>query len=598
MSSGSDLFTANGALHVPATEWNVVGPHSHSVQFYENDVFLVDRLTRWFAEGLRTGGACIFVGTEEHRRGLEGRLERNGWDLPNLRKLGRYVCLDADDTLSEFMVDGWPDETLFVEAIDRVVTSASRHGQVRAFGEMVALLWARGNRRGAIRLEEIWNAYMSTRTLSLCCAYPMNGFGAKEDPALFLKVCEQHSPVLPAESYSTLATPAERLRSVSLLQQKATLLERTISELAEADRRKNEFLAMLGHELRNPLAAVLDAVATAQDNVERRDRALAIARRQAEQLARLMDDLLDVGRITQGRIALRREPVAVGAILNQAIEEAQCLLTRDRHQLNLEIAWVAASRRLEADPTRLRQVIGNLIHNAVKFTPPSGRIDVRADCRDDILVLTVSDTGVGISADLLPQVFDLFTQAERSLDRSHGGLGIGLTVVKRLVEMHGGTVDAASDGPGLGSKFTVRLPLMPVSSMQGATVESSRKAASRLRILVVEDNPDASEALSMLLEVLGHSPTIVSEGTGAVKAAGEGHFDLALIDIGLPEIDGYEVARRIRSLPVACKMTMVALTGYGQDSDKKRALAAGFDEHLTKPVKVDRLQELLSRISE
>ncbi len=212
------------------------------------------------------------------------------------------------------------------------------------------------------------------------------------------------------------------------------LLERTIGELAEADCRKNEFLAMLGHEPRNPLAAILDAVATAQGNAERRDRALAIAWRQAEQLARLMDDLLDVGRITQGKIALKKEPIALGAILDQAIEQAQCLVIPGHHQLNVEIAWEAAARRLDADPARLRQVIGNLIHNAVKFTPPSGRIDVRADCRDNALILSVNDSGVGISADLLPRVFDLFAQAERSLDRSHGGPGIGLTLVKRLVE--------------------------------------------------------------------------------------------------------------------------------------------------------------------
>jgi signal transduction histidine kinase/ActR/RegA family two-component response regulator len=596
MSSGSDLFATKGALVAPATGWNVGGPHSHSVQFYESDNFLVDSLSRWFDDGLSRDGSCIFIGTDEHRAGLEERLSRNGINLASLRQHGRYTCLDASETLSRFMVDGWPEEALFKEAIDRVLDGASHHGQVRAFGEMVALLWANGNRHGALRLEEIWNAYMATRSFSLCCAYPLKGFGENDDPALFMKVCEQHGPVLPAESYSELTTPAERLRSISLLQQKAMLLERTIGELADADRLKNEFLAMLGHELRNPLAAVLDAVATAEVDAPRRERALAIARRQAEQLARLMDDLLDVGRITQGKIALKKEPVAVGTILNQAIEEAQCLITAGRHQLNLEIEWAAAARWLEADPARLRQVIGNLIHNAVKFTPPSGRIDVRAECHEDSLVLTVRDTGAGISADLLPHVFDLFTQAERSLDRSHGGLGIGLTIVKRLVEMHGGSVDAASEGPGLGSKFTVNLPLIPVTSSQSTTaIENANEPLRRLKILIVEDNPDAAEALSMLLEVLGHSPTIVAEGTTAVKAAGEGHYNLALVDIGLPQIDGYEVARRIKLLPAARKMMMVALTGYGQDSDKRLALAAGFDDHLTKPVKIDRLEELLVR---
>ncbi len=209
MSSG-DLFTTKGTLLFPSTDWNAVASNSHLVQFYENDPYLLDSLSRWFDEGLSMNGACIFIGTEAHQRGLEDRLARSGVDLPMLQRHGRYACLDADDadeTLSKFMVDDWPDEVLFKETIDRVVTGASCHGQVRAFGEMVALLWASGSRRAAIRLEEIWNAYLSSRRLSLCCAYPMNGFGAHQDASLFLKVCEQHSPVLPAESYSARLQP-------------------------------------------------------------------------------------------------------------------------------------------------------------------------------------------------------------------------------------------------------------------------------------------------------------------------------------------------------------------------------------------------------
>lgn len=732
MISGSDVFIKRTAALAPSSEWHDIASGSHSVQFYEDDGFLLNSLSRWFDDGLSGFGACIFIGTQEHRLGVEERLALRGVDFASLSLQGRYNFLDAEDTLSSFMVDEWPDESLFRETIGRVVTRASHHGEIRAFGEMVALLWTRGNRRAAIRLEEIWNEYLNNHPLTLCCAYPLSGFVSQDDPSLFLTVCGQHGSVLPAESYSALETAAERLRSVSLLQQKARLLDgekagrvlaekslnlrqqeladffenaleglqqlgpdaqvmwanpaqlnmlgysyseyvghpfadyfsdcrrfdefwrrltqreviydfqaalrckngsvkhvlihansswdsetfiqtrcfihdvtervqleaelkRTIGELAEADQRKNEFLAMLGHELRNPLAAVLDAIATAEGDAKRRRQALAIARRQADQLARLMDDLLDIGRITQGRIALKKAVIAIEMILNQAIDEAQCLITPGQHQLIVEIAPKAAEGWLEADPARLRQVIGNLIHNAAKFTPPSGRIQVRADICDNELVLSVSDSGVGISSDLLPHVFDLFTQAERSLDRSHGGLGIGLTLVKRLVEMHGGRVEAASDGPGLGSEFTVHLPSITAERARNLTVEGRSKSKGTLRILIVEDNLDAAEALGMLLELLGHKPTMVSDGLAAIEAASKGDFDLALVDIGLPEIDGYEVARRIKPLPSAKRMKLVALTGYGQDSDKRRALAAGFDEHLTKPVKVDRLQELLNR---
>jgi CheY-like chemotaxis protein len=368
-----------------------------------------------------------------------------------------------------------------------------------------------------------------------------------------------------------------------------------LAELAQADQRKNEFLAMLGHELRNPLAAVLDAIATAQLDGTRRDRALTIARRQTDQLAGLVDDLLDVGRITQGRIVLRKEAIEIGSIIKQAVEEAQCLVEPGQHQLSVMISSGADNVAIDADPARMRQVISNLIHNAVKFTPPGGRIDVLAERTDKEVILRVRDSGIGISRELLPHVFDLFTQAERPLDRSHGGLGVGLTLVKRLVEMHGGQIHAYSAGPGMGSEFEVHLPAAAMIHPPVTASAGKPKGREHLRVVIVEDNYDAAEALTMLLELFGHEATVVSDGLAAIDAVRGGAFDLALVDIGLPGIDGYEVARRIRTLPNAKTMTLVALTGYGQDTDKQRALSAGFDEHLTKPVKIERLQALLNR---
>jgi PAS domain S-box-containing protein len=368
-----------------------------------------------------------------------------------------------------------------------------------------------------------------------------------------------------------------------------------LAELTQADQRKNEFLAMLGHELRNPLSAVLDAIATAQLDQTRRDRALTIARRQTDQLAGLVDDLLDVGRITQGKIVLKKEAIKVGSVVKQVAEEAKCLVEPGQHQLSVRMPPNAEQALIEADPARMRQVLANLIHNAAKFTPSGGRIDVLAERDDNQVVLRVRDSGIGIARELLPRVFDLFTQAERPLDRSHGGLGIGLTLVKRLVELHDGRVQAHSAGPGMGSEFEVRVPALADSRPQASATVSQAEDHPHLRIVVVEDNYDAAEALKMLLELFGHQPTVVENGFAAIDAVRHGAFDIGLVDIGLPGIDGYEVARRIRTIPNAKTMTLVALTGYGQETDKQRALSAGFDEHLTKPVKIERLQAVLNR---
>jgi len=732
MSSGSVRSDFTDASIPAPVAWGDAHPHSHLVQFYEDDSFLIDSLARWFADGLNAGDSCLYIGTHDHRTSLEQQLTNRGVDLVRMRAERRYICLDAAAMLSDFMVDEWPNEVLFVRTLEDLLATVSKSGSVRAFGEMVALLWKLGNRQAAIRLEEIWNAFMKTHALSLCCAYPMNAFGSDADSSLFLKVCAQHTPVLPAESYTTLPTPADRLRAISLLQHKAQALETEktgrhyaekslhlrqqelsdfienaveglhqvgadgtilwanpaqlkllgytaneyighqlaefyvdrkrfaefwarlmrreiiydfeaalrckngsikhvlihssglwehdkflytrcfirdvtervaleaelkvrLAELAQADQRKDEFLAMLGHELRNPLSAVLDAIVTAQLDQDRRERALSIARRQTDQLAGLVDDLLDVGRITQGKIALKKEPVLVGSIIKQAVEEAHFLVDPGQHRLSVMVSSLAEDVQIEADPARLRQVITNLIHNAAKFTPPGGRIDVLAERNDHEVIFRVRDSGIGISPDLLPHIFDLFTQAQRSLDRAHGGLGIGLTLVKRLVEMHGGYVRANSAGLGTGSEFEVHLPIAAMTRPRSSAPQGKRRVAGRLRVLVVEDNHDAAEALTMLLEMFGHDATVASEGSKALEAVRNSAFDIALVDIGLPGIDGYEVARRIRLIPNAKAMLLVALTGYGQDSDKQRALSAGFDEHLTKPVKIERLQALLNR---
>ena len=361
------------------------------------------------------------------------------------------------------------------------------------------------------------------------------------------------------------------------------------AESEAANRTKDEFLAMLGHELRNPLGAIGSAAhvlaRTAAGN-HATTRASEIIGRQVQHLARIVDDLLDVSRVVAGKIALRLQPADLGEIARR-VTTLHGGPAGSRHVITVQAAptWVSA------DPTRLEQVLTNLLANAVKYTPAGGEITVSVHRDGDHAVLSVRDTGVGIRAELLPRVFDLFVQADRSLERSAGGLGIGLTLVRQLVQLHGGTVEASSAGPGRGSTFTVRLPVLadPPDSDDAARPAVAGPAR---RVLVIEDNEDAREMLRNLLHILGHEVHEACDGASGIEEARRLRPDAALIDIGLPGIDGYEVARRIRADAPGTRL--VAVTGYGQPEDRERALAAGFDVHLVKPVDPDQLQRLLA----
>jgi PAS domain S-box-containing protein len=370
--------------------------------------------------------------------------------------------------------------------------------------------------------------------------------------------------------------------------------------LREANRQKDEFLAMLGHELRNPLAAVRNAVAVASLDPSQQHRALEIARRQTDQLGRLIDDLLDVARVTQGRITLRKERTSVEEIMQRAVDHTLAFI--ESRALRLDLALAAERAPLDADPARLEQVFVNLLQNAAKYTEPGGRIRVETRRDGAEAVVTVRDTGVGIAADVLPVVFDLFAQGSQALDRAQGGLGIGLTVVKRLVELHGGQVAAESAGLGKGSAVTVRLPVAPTpaspAETRGVSAERADAATPASRVLIVEDNLDAAESLAMILELLGHPVRTIHDGARALDVARAEHPDLMLVDIGLPGTDGYEVARAVRRDPDLARCTLVALTGYGREEDKRAAEAAGFDAHLVKPVDMQALRALLQRVGE
>ncbi|HEX6903124.1 MAG TPA: ATP-binding protein [Thermoanaerobaculia bacterium] len=376
--------------------------------------------------------------------------------------------------------------------------------------------------------------------------------------------------------------------------------KRTEEALREADRRKDEFLAMLAHELRNPLAPIRNAAQALKLSGpadDRREWALEVIERQTQHLTRLVDDLLDVSRITRGKVTLAHEPLDLATVVHRAVEASRPLIDARRHHLSVVLPPEPV--RLEGDLTRLVQVVGNLLNNAAKYTDPGGHIGIEAAREDGEAVIRVRDDGMGLPADLLPRVFDLFTQADRSLDRSQGGLGIGLTLVRQLVELHGGRVEARSDGPGHGSEFAVRLPALDAPAVAGAGTaagEPVRSAARGMRVLVVEDNPDSAEMMSFLLQLRGHEVRTAHDGHQALEEARIFEPQAVLCDIGLPGMNGYEVAERLRQHPAFERTPLIALTGYGQEEARRRAQEAGFDHHLVKPVEPDALEALLDSL--
>jgi PAS domain S-box-containing protein len=376
----------------------------------------------------------------------------------------------------------------------------------------------------------------------------------------------------------------------------AELRERA-EALAEANRRKDELLAMLGHELRNPLSPIRSAVEIMRlrgsDDPEVQ-RCRDVIDRQVAHLTRLVDDLLDVARVTRGKLRLRREPVELERLVEQAVETVRLFIEEHRHRLSVKVEggpiW------LDADPTRISQVVANLLHNAAKFTEPEGRIELDVRTEGAEAVIRVRDTGAGIPPELLPHVFDLFTQGSRTMDRTQGGLGIGLTLVHRLVELHGGSVRVHSDGVGTGSEFVIRLPTVAAAEVPdtGQSEPAAKQAPRPMQILVVDDNIDAASTLAQVLQLWGHSARAAYGGREALEVALAQRPGVILLDIGLPDIDGYEVARRLRGQPDLNGVCLIALTGYGQERDKQLAQEAGFNGHLTKPVDLAALQRLIA----
>lgn len=366
--------------------------------------------------------------------------------------------------------------------------------------------------------------------------------------------------------------------------------------LRDADRHKDEFLAMLAHELRNPLAAVNNAVTVLKlsSEAESRNWASGVVERHVRQLARLIDDLLDISRITSGKIHLRKEFVDASTVLDQAIESARPLFDERRHTLTVSVE--RDELPLYVDTTRVAQIVLNLLTNAAKYTENGGSIELTARREGQWVAVSVRDNGMGIPPEKVPEMFRLFAQADRSLARSEGGLGIGLTVVQKLTEMHGGSVEARSDGPGRGSEFLVRLPLLRNPGATHPEAQPSQlTAGKRSRILVVDDNPDTALGMVRLLQLLGHEVLAAHDGPEALESARSFRPDFVLLDIGLPGMDGFQVASALREDEAHKDTVIIAVSGYGQEKDRRRTAAAGFDHHLVKPVDFDSLISLMGR---
>jgi signal transduction histidine kinase len=783
----------------PSADWSEVGESEHLVQFYESDTYLINSVSQYLGAALGAGDGAVLVATRPHRSAIQRKLRARGLDLHAARSRGQFVSLDATETLAKFMVGGTPDRASFRDVIGEVIVQAAGDGRrVRAFGEMVALLWADGAHEAAIHLEELWTDLQETHTFTLYCAYPIDGFGDAGHETPFESICTCHCRVLPTESYAALAQEDKRLQAIARLQQKAQALEAEIAHrtevearlialrkqqeaeladlkrlhemstrlstgrelapileetlhtaaalsdtdlgllslcdgeqeglklgaslgfddgflrlveyvppgegacgtclrerrrvvvedvetdprfgpyreaarrggfraihstplvtrsgrvigvlsthfrkphrpsdremhlidlcarqavdsienarlyrraqeeiaerqraeaaLREADRRKDQFLATLAHEMRNPLAPVRNALQImrlAGDDPVAAEQARDMIERQVQQMVRLVDDLLDISRITRGKVALKTERVGLSSVVADAVETSRPLIEAARHELTVSLP--ADPIELEADPTRLAQVLSNLLNNAAKYTDPGGRIRLSAGREVGGVTVRVRDTGIGIAPEMLPRIFDLFVQADRSGQRGQGGLGIGLTLVRTLVEMHGGTVEAHSGGPGQGSEFIVRLPLTRTqqpSSPEGNGQDSPAPELPPRRVLVVDDHVDAAQSLAMLMRILGQDVRTAHDGSQALREARDFQPQVAFLDIGLPGMTGYDLARRFRDQPGGDKVLLVALTGWGQEEDRRRAREAGFNEHLTKPVEPSALEELLAR---
>lgn len=620
----------------PRSDWSDMGDAEHFVQFYETDLFLMNSLGGFIGAGLRAGDGCMVVATKAHRDELETRLRTYGLDVAAATESGQYISLDASETLSKFMENGLPEPNRFAEMFGGLIKGACEgRPRVQAFGEMVALLWAEGNQSAALRVEELWNSLRGTHRFSLFCAYPMREFGRDLHAKPLGEVCAAHTRVIPAESYSAVDHPDERLRVILQLQQKAKALEAEIAvrneaeerlrmslareqiaraEAETANRMKDEFLATVSHELRTPLNAIIGwshLLGSGRIDEPTAIRAVETIERNARAQAQLIEDILDVSRVITGKLHLNTGPVDVASVINAAIDSVQ--LAADSKSIQLEVTLDPSARRVSGDASRLQQVVWNLLSNAIKFTPSGGRVEVRLEHAASSVQISVTDSGPGITSDFLPFIFDRFRQADGTSTRRYGGLGLGLAIVRHLVELHGGTVHADSKGEGLGATFTIRLPFTPVaeraltSGAAGSFTNDETRGVRRplanldgIKVLLVDDDRDNLQILIVVLTERRASVQAASSVAEALKMLEWYKPDVLVSDLAMPGEDGFSLISKMRALEAnSGKQTpAVALTAYVRVEDRARALTAGFNLFVAKPVEPDELVEAIANLAE
>jgi signal transduction histidine kinase len=563
---------------------------THFCQFYRTREDLIETLVPYFLEGLRNEELCLWV-TSENLRVEEARelLREALPDFDDYETRGQIGIYDFRDWYLKS--GGTPSQALQAWVEHERLAIENGYRGLRLAGDTAWL--ERSGWDEFVAYEEAVNGTFRNFRIVGLCTYHLESCTAED----VIDVCRNHQFAL-----TRRAGDWELIESSSLKLAKAELerrVEERTAELEGALRSRDEFLAMLAHELRNPLAPIRNAAQVIR-LIGPADGHMTWARdvidRQVHQLSRLVDDLLDVSRVTRGRIELQKEEIELAMVVAHAVETSRPFIDQRRHALSVTLP--KSTVVLHADLARLSQVISNLLNNACKYMEEGGRICLTAEQEDSVVRIRVKDQGIGMPREMLPRIFELFTQLNRSLDRSEGGLGIGLALVRRLVELHGGTVQAYSDGPGHGSELVMTLPVLRVGKMPeeapAGDAQSQVRGASGRRILVADDNRDSAESLGMLLELAGHQVRLAYDGQEALDAAGEFLPEVLLLDIGLPRMDGYQVAARLRQDSRHDGMLLVAVTGYGTESDRDRGRAAGFDHHLVKPVDPVALRDLIA----
>jgi signal transduction histidine kinase/CheY-like chemotaxis protein len=581
----------------------------HLCLVYENAAEQLAAAVPFLRAGLAQGERCLYIADERTTEEVAQALTAGRVNVPGECARGALRLLTGRES---YLRSGRFDPRRMIAFLGEAVAEALAAGftGLRATGEMTWALGPEVPSECLTEYEALLNDFFPRQRALGLCQYSRSRF----PPAVLRDVLRTH-PVAVLGGEACRNPYYEPPRMVLGQQPAAAQVDWMIAQLRqghaveqslqeanarldEVNHRKDQFLAMLAHELRNPLAPLQNALHVmrlAGDKGPASEQARAVAERQVQHMARLVDDLLDVSRITHDKIQLRKARVEVAAVVAGAVEATRPLVEARRHDLSVSLptrpVW------LEADPTRLEQVLVNLLTNAAKYTEPGGRIGLTAERDGDELVLRVRDNGVGIAPDMLAQVFEPFVQLERSQERSQGGLGIGLALVRSLVELHGGSIAAASAGPGQGSEFTLRLPALPEARPERAFVfEAGQPREGRaLRVLVVDDNVDAAQSLAVLLNLWGHEVCTAHDGAAALEAAQAWQPEVVLLDIGLPGMDGYEVARRLRAAQGPARPLLVALTGYAQEEDRRRSREAGFDRHLVKPADPETLEVLLAQ---